>query len=113
MRRLIPLTVLAMLSGCAETTRFTTADGTTLYYLDCENGLRLFETCAGAARRLCPSGYTRVPRSVNAVTNDDRAFSECSRLATEAAEAAEESGSKAKPATCVHTRHNEEFFTCR
>jgi hypothetical protein len=113
MRRLILLPVLAVLSGCAEPTRFTTANGTTMYYLDCENGLRLFETCAGAARRLCPSGYTQVPLSVSSLANDDRAYSECVRLADEAAEEAEERGAKVKPATCVHTRHKEGFFTCR
>jgi len=56
---LLALTAVAGLSACAEVTRFERSDGTSLYYINCRDGLNWFESCRSAAMRVCPNGYAK------------------------------------------------------
>lgn len=104
MNKLAALALLTALAACAEVTPFTRSDGSKFYYVDCQNSMRLFESCAGAARRTCPNGYVQVPIEVDILTRDDRAYDRC----------IEDSGESATAqSSCARTHHNEGFFACR
>lgn len=95
------------LAACAEVTKFNKADGTAYYYVDCENQMRVLETCSFAARRTCPNGYFPVKMSAAASSADDRQYARC----TEQNREREESG--APPITCIAKKHSEGYFACK
>ena len=70
MRRLMAMTVIGALAGCAQVTRFNEPDGSSVYLVDCD-GMSLLESCQTAMARTCPDGY-RVLRAPVAGPHDDR-----------------------------------------
>lgn len=48
-----------LLAGCVEVTRFNAPDGRDIFYVDCDNGVRL-QSCRAALESTCPSGYDLV-----------------------------------------------------
>ncbi|CCG41347.1 hypothetical protein [Magnetospirillum molischianum] len=69
---LFALTAVAGLSACAEITRFEHSDGTTLYHVNCRDGMNLFESCQDAALRVCPNGYTKADVELTLGWNQER-----------------------------------------
>ncbi|MGE5475057.1 MAG: hypothetical protein ACM3Q1_00225 [Bacteroidales bacterium] len=55
MRTLMVVVAGLMLAGCVEVTRFK-SDGGDLYYVDCDNPVRL-QSCRAALESVCPNGY--------------------------------------------------------
>jgi len=106
MRALTLLLATVALAGCAEVTRFHMPDGRTAYHIDCENGLRLVESCGAAAHRVCPDGFDRLPVRMSWASNDDRDHHACRRQSVEAA--------AADTATaCSPSWHDEGLILCR
>lgn len=95
------------LAACAEITKFQKSDGTAYYYVDCENTLRVLESCSFAARRTCPNGYYPVQVSAAGSSADDRQYARC----IEENHDREENGQP--PTQCVAKRHNEGYFACK
>lgn len=96
------------LAGCAEVTTFRNPDGTTYYYVDCENSMRVVETCSFAAKRTCPNGYTQVPVTVLHTASEDPVYMRCLEERRDEEEATGKSG-----APCVRTYRREGFFACK
>ena len=107
MKPLAAVFLALALAACAEVTKFENADGTAFYYVDCENSLRLLETCGFAARRTCPNGYYPVKAASLSSAIEDRPYARCLEENRDRKEAGE------PLATCVPKRHNEGFFACK
>ena len=106
MRALAAVFLALALTACAEITKFEKADGTAYYYVNCENTLRVLETCSFAARRTCPNGYSPVKQATATLVTEDRQYNRC----TEENREREENGQPT--VTCIKTQHNEGFFAC-
>ncbi len=107
MKPLAAVFLALALTACAEITKFEKSDGTAYYYVDCENGMRVLETCSFAARRTCPNGYVPVKVAPMSSSSDDRQFSRCNEENRDRQEAGE------PLSTCSRTIHNEGYFACK
>ena len=107
MKPLAAMILVLVVSGCAEITKFERSDGTAYYYVDCENSMRVLETCSFAARRTCPNGYYPVKATPAMSAGIDRTYDRCIEANNESKEAGE------PPATCARTPHNEGYFACK
>ena len=84
--------LVLVVSGCAEITKFERSDGTAYYYVDCENSMRVLETCSFAARRTCPNGYYPVKATPAMSAGIDRTYDRCIEANNESKEAGEPPG---------------------
>ena len=107
MRPLVAVFLALTLAACAEITKFQKADGTAYYYVNCENSMRLLETCSFAARRTCPNGYLPIQKNHQQASADDRQYSRCVEQNGER----EENGEA--PAQCIPKKHDEGYFACK
>ena len=108
MRPLAVVFLAFALAGCAEVTKFQKADGTAFYYVDCENSMRVVETCSFAAKRTCPNGYVPVDVTVSDVMINDPLYSRCLENSRDQEEATGKPGE-----VCVKSKRRESFFACK
>ena len=97
---------LLLLPGCAEVTRFERAGQPPIYYVDCQNHLLVLESCAAAARRVCPGGYTRVDRGMDLPKDEDFGQRRCQK---ERAQAGETEAQR----PCPPSQPAQGLFACR
>ena len=107
MKPLAAVFLALALTACAEITKFEKADGTAYYYVDCENKMRVLETCSFAARRTCPNGYVPVKMAAATIDSEDRQYNRCMEKNRERQE------NREPLATCVATPRKESFFACK
>ncbi|RAU21596.1 hypothetical protein CU669_12960 [Paramagnetospirillum kuznetsovii] len=107
MKALAVLSMILALGACAEVTTFRKPDGSTYYYVDCENTMRWAETCRFAARRTCPDGY--VPLAITPIVGaeNDRRYAQC---VEENQDRVQEGQAEQ---VCARTPHREGFFACK
>ena len=108
MRSLAFMFLAFALAGCAEVTKFQKADGTAYYYVDCENHMRVVETCSFAAKRTCPNGYVPVAVTTANTAMEDPNYRRCLESRRDEEEATGKPGE-----ACVSTPHREGFFACK
>ncbi len=107
MNRLAAIVLIGILGACAEVSEFKKSNGTSYYYINCDNTMQLFESCGHAARRMCPNGYERINIAADDVTNSDRKYNNCT-------EENRERKAQGQPETpCARTVRNEGFFACK
>jgi hypothetical protein len=107
-RAVAAIASLLALAGCAEVTRFQRADGASYYHVDCSSTLRWVEGCQAAARRTCPSGYTRLDLISSGQSGDQQQAGQClddNRARADRGEAQLACGRQAP--------RKEYFFACR
>ena len=107
MKPLAAVFLALALTACAEITKFEKADGTAYYYVDCDNRMRVLETCAFAARRTCPNGYYPVKAKPVSSASDDPQYARCTEENDDHKEAGE------PLVVCTRKVHNEGFFACK
>lgn len=107
MKVMAVVSMVLALGACAEVTKFHKADGSTYYFVNCDNTLRWVETCRFAARRTCPNGYAPIAVTSIALSSDDAPYARC-------LEENQDLVDQGLPASqCEKTRRNESYFTCK
>lgn len=106
MKPLAAVFLVLALAACAEVTKFQKSDGTAYYYVDCENTLRILETCSFAARRTCPGGYSPAKVITAQSSADDRQYARCIE------DNRERDDNGTPQIACLKAKRNEGYFTC-
>jgi hypothetical protein len=101
MRKLAVLLMIGSLAGCAEVTKFDAREGGAVYYVDCDNELRLLETCRHAMARTCPNGFEALAQQPAGTTLADLHQRNCI------------ANNPGAPERCTLKRRNDGFFVCR
>jgi hypothetical protein len=68
---IVALAATASLAACAEVAPLRNDDGTTDYYINCDDSMRL-ESCHSAMSRVCPRGYDLRPAGPNPQPDPER-----------------------------------------